>query len=144
MKYKLYIILTLVVISAALSACKKSITNDVPESRKELQGAWQIIKITQNGDDLSTLLDLSKYRITFNGDKYTTTANELPFLARKNGQWGFNDPNYPFAITFTAEGGTPVSTAISYPIVGQQRQMELSFDLGCNRNVYTYTLKPVN
>jgi len=144
MKSKLYIIFTLLLISATFSGCKKAITGNSAESRKELQGDWQIIKITQNGNDLSALLDLTKYRISFNGNKYSTTANELPFLARKNGQWDFNDPNYPFAITFTAEGGTPVSTAISYPIVGQQRQMELSFDLGCSRNVYTYTLKPVN
>ncbi|MCX2574122.1 DUF5004 domain-containing protein [Pedobacter sandarakinus] len=143
MRSRLNILAVIFLTATALLSCKKVVQNNALESTKELNGPWQIIKITQNGEDLTPFLDLTKYKITFNGSKYAAT-NELPFLAKKNGEWSFSDPNYPFAITFKQDGGTAVSTSISYPIVGATRQMIMSFDLGCNRNVYTYTLQPAN
>lgn len=124
-------------------SCKMEQIAPAQESTKDISGNWQVIKATRNGTDITSLIDFSQFRLSFNNGSYTL-VNRLPFLVSQNGSYTLDDPKYPFQITFTAAGGKPVSTAFTYPIVNGVRQLTINFSPGCPQNAYVYVFQKAN
>lgn len=135
----LFLLLMLVV---SLGSCKMEKISPTKESVKDISGNWKIIRATRNGADLTSLADLSQFRLNFNNGKYSL-LNKVPFLVSKDGSYALDDPKYPFQITFTATGGAPVATAFDFPIVNGVRQLTITFNPGCANNSYVYVFKKV-
>jgi hypothetical protein len=136
----LIIILTIALLA---TACKTEKVLPQKEAIKDITGSWQVIKATRNGSDLTALIDFSAFKINFTPTGYAL-VNKLPFLVDQDGTFALDDPQYPFKITFTAAGKTPVATAFTYPIVNGKRQLSLTFSPGCTGNSYVYVLQKVN
>lgn len=112
------------------------------ESTKNLDGTWKIVKAYRNDVDITGLMDFTKFRLSFQQDNTYKIENYLPFIVSKDGVWGLNDPQYPFRLSFKAEGAeAPLETTLSYPIVNGERQIGLTFSPGCRNNRYTYILE---
>lgn len=135
------LLLLIVVIMAA--SCKTEKVLPKQEALKDISGDWQVIKASRNGTDLAGLVDFSQFRIQFADGNYKLIS-KLPFIVNQDGAFALDDPTYPFKITFTAAGGTPVSTAFTYPIVNGKRQLTLTFSPGCANNSYVYVLQKNN
>jgi len=127
----------------ALASCKVERLSPVAESTKDISGDWTVISATRNGTDLMSIVDFSQFKVSFKDGKYTL-INKLPFLVTKDGTYSFDDPQYPFKISFTAAGSPAVATAFTYPIVNGVRQLTLTFSPGCPGNTYVYTFKKAN
>lgn len=112
------------------------------ESAKNLDGTWKIIKAYRNEVDITGLMDFTQFRLSFKQDHTYTIENYLPFIVGKDGVWSLDDPQYPFRLSFTADGSPDaLQTTISYPIVNGHRQIGLTFSPGCKNNNYTYLLE---
>ena len=125
------------------ASCKTEKVLPKQEALKDINGSWKVIKATRNGTDLSTLVDLSQFRINFDGTGYKL-ENKLPFIVTQDGTYSLDDPQYPYKITFTAGAEAPVSTGFTYPVVNGKRQLSLTFSPGCANNSYIYVLQKVN
>ncbi|MDO9374701.1 MAG: DUF5004 domain-containing protein [Bacteroidota bacterium] len=123
-------------------SCKKENTATPAEPVKEITGSWRIIKALRNGTDLTTRFDFSAFRIKFSDGNYTI-ENPVPFIVNKPGTWKFDDPVYPFNISFRT-GSDSATSAIQYPVVGGVRNLVVSFSPGCQSNIYEYTLQKEN
>ena len=141
--YNIKSMLLLMVLVLLAASCKTEKVLPKQEALKDISGSWQVIKATRNGTDLSGLVDFSQFRINFDGVGYKLT-NKLPFIVTQDGGYSLDDPEYPYKITFTAAGGTPVSTGFTYPIINGKRQLSLTFSPGCTNNSYIYVLQKVN
>jgi hypothetical protein len=141
--YNIKCVLLLMMVVLMAASCKTEKVLPKQEALKDITGSWQVIKATRNGTDLSALVDLSQFRINFDGGGYKM-MNKLPFIVTQDGAFSLDDPQYPYKITFTAAGGTPISTAFTYPIVNGKRQLSLTFSPGCTNNAYIYVLQRVN
>lgn len=136
--------LLLVAVAVILMAsCKAERALPVAEQVKDITGSWQVIRATRNGTDLTGIIDFSKFRVNFKEGAYAL-ENKLPFLVNNDGKYSLDDPQYPFKITFTATGATPVATAFTYPIVNGKRQLTITFSPGCPNNSYVYVLQKTN
>lgn len=135
--------LIVIAVITVLASCKVEHLAPAAESTKDISGSWTVIAATRNGTDLTTVVDFSQFKITFNEGKYTL-ANKLPFIVNQDGTYSLDDPNYPFQITFKATGGTTASTAFNFPIVNGTRHLTLTFSPGCPDNTYVYTLQKSN
>ena len=111
------------------------------EPIKSINGTWRIVDATQNGTDLMPYFNFSNFRITFTDSSYAIDSL-VPFIVSKNGKWAFNDPQYPFSITFTPADSPAVSSPLQFPVVGGVRNLILTFSPGCPQNSYQYTLEP--
>ena len=112
------------------------------ESEKNIEGSWKIISAFRNDVDITDLMDFSRFRVNFGNDGNYTIENYLPFVVSKNGGYALDDPQYPFHLVFTQEGGAePLETSLSFPTVNAERQIGLTFSPGCGSNTYTYILK---
>ena len=127
----------------AFTSCKVERLTPVAESTKDISGDWTVISATRNGTDLMSVIDFSQFKVSFKDGKYTL-INKLPFLVSNDGSYSFDDPQYPFKISFTATGSPAVATAFTYPIVNGIRQLTLTFSPGCPGNTYVYTFKKAN
>jgi hypothetical protein len=136
------ILLLLLILAIGLGSCKMEKISPTKESVKDISGNWKIIRATRNGADLTTLADLSQFRLNFSDGKYTL-LNKVPFLVSQDGTYALDDPKYPFQITFKATGGTQVPTAFDFPIVNGVRQLTITFSPGCTNNSYVYVLQKV-
>ncbi|MCR8559564.1 DUF5004 domain-containing protein [Mucilaginibacter sp. BJC16-A38] len=125
------------------ASCKVERLTPVAESTKDISGDWTVISATRNGTDLMSIVDFSQFKVSFKDGKYTL-INKLPFLVSNDGAYSFDDPQYPFKISFTPTGKTAVATAFTYPIVNGIRQLTLTFSPGCPGNTYVYTFKKAN
>lgn len=123
-----------------LGACKTEQIVPSQEMPKDINGNWKVIKATRNGTDITNLVDFSKFQVSFTEGKYAL-INKLPFLVNQDGTYSLDNPQYPFQIVFTANGGQPIPTAFNYPIVNGVRQLSLTFSPGCPNNTYIYTLE---
>ena len=123
-------------------SCKKEKTIIQDEPVKDITGTWKIIKAMRNGTDLTDRFGFGDFRIKFSDSSYTIT-NLVPFITSKDGTWRFDDPQYPFQITFTSSGDAKNST-VQYPIVNGLRNIVVSFSPGCSLNTYQYTLQKDN
>lgn len=138
---KLSIIFSLMMLLAiVIYSCKKENTDIPAESVKKIDGSWKIIRALRNGTDMTARFDFSKFRISFSDSSYTIT-NAVPFIVSKNGNWRFDDPNYPFRVFFRATGDTTTSSTVQYPVVKGVRNIIISFSPGCTSNTYQYTLE---
>ena len=124
-------------------ACKPERLIIPSEPIKELSGNWQIIKATRNGTDLTTRFDFSHFRINFTDSSYAIDSL-VPFIVNKNGRWSFDDPQYPFTISFRATDSSAKTSQLLYPVTGGQRNLIITFSPGCNLNSYQYTLQKAN
>lgn len=133
----------------AAASCKTDkLVPEVTESTKDINGTWTIVSATQNGRELMNLPNgmthLAEFKITFADGKYTV-ENAVPFIVSGNGQYKFNDPQYPFDISFTADGGQAgVKSTFLFPVVNGERRFTITFSPGCDKNIYKYTLKRTN
>jgi len=125
-----------------LFACKPERLAVPSEPLKDIKGSWQVIKATRNGTDLTARFDFSKFRIHFSDSTYMIDSL-LPFIVSKNGKWAFDDPQYPFYLSFTIPDSTARSPLL-YPVTGGQRNIIITFSPGCTANSYQYTLQKVN
>jgi hypothetical protein len=123
-------------------SCKKEKMIVQDEPVKDITGTWKIIKAMRNGTDLTDRFGFADFRIKFSDSSYTIT-NLVPFITSKDGTWRFDDPQYPFQITFTSAGDTKNSTVL-YPVVNGVRNIVVSFSPGCSLNTYQYTLQKDN
>ena len=139
---KKIILLQMLLLAAVLFACKPERLAVPAEPVKDIQGSWQVIRATRNGTDLTSRFDFSKFRIHFTDSAYTL-ENPLPFIVSKNGRWAFDNPNYPFTLSFTLPDSTTQSP-FQYPVVSGKRNIILTFSPGCSSNSYQYTLQKVN
>jgi hypothetical protein len=136
---KKIIIITVCLLGLIFFACKKEQIAKVNEPVKDISGSWKIIKATRNGTDLTDRFAFGDFRIKFSDSAYTIT-NPVPFISSKDGTWRFDDPVYPFQITFAAPGESKTS-AFLYPVVNGVRNIVISFSPGCKLNTYQYTLQ---
>ena len=130
-------------LAVIIHSCKKEEVNIPSEPLKEIDGSWKIIKATRNGADMTNRFDFSRFRISFSDSNYTI-ANPVPFIVAGNGSWRFDDPNYPFVMSFRATGDTLKSSEIQYPVTKGVRNIVISFSPGCKANTYQYTLEKEN
>jgi hypothetical protein len=113
------------------------------EPAKNLSGSWQIIKATRNGTDLTTRFDFTTFRIHFTDSSYTIDSL-VPFIVNRNGKWSFDDPQYPFTLSFKATDSSAKTSPLQYPVTGGQRNLIITFSPGCSLNSYQYTLQKTN
>lgn len=136
-------LLLLFICATGLLACKPERLSVPSEPHKDLAGSWQIIKATRNGTDLTNRFDFSQFRIKFTDSTYTIDSL-LPFIVSKNGKWAFDDPNYPFTVSFKATDSAAKTSPLLFPVVGGQRNVIITFSPGCANNSYQYTLQKSN
>ncbi len=142
---KLALLSFLLIGLAACNEFRDSTDYTVDEFRKDLDGSWSISQVSRNGNDITSSMDFSAFRISFNSDKTYTIENYLPFLVRNNGTWSIDNPQYPTLLILQEQGEQQSnSSAFKYNIVNGERQMVLSFSPGCHSNVYTYVLERVS
>ena len=121
-------------------SCKKASKDTPLEPVKSITGSWKIINALRNGTDLTSRFDFSAFRLNFTDSNYTIT-NPLPFIVMKDGKWKFDDPVYPFKISFTAQNDTTKTSSFLFPVVNGTRNIIISFSPGCFTNTYQYTLQ---
>ena len=131
------------IILIACIACKPERMAIPSEPAKDINGSWQIVKATRNGTDLTTRFNFSLFRIHFTDSTYTIDSL-VPFIVSKSGRWAFDDPHYPFSLSFTATDSAAKTSSLLYPVVGGQRNIIITFSPGCTTNAYQYTLQKVN
>ena len=138
-----YILFFFALCSFGFFACKPEMLIAPSEPRKDLSGNWQIIKATRNGTDLTTRFDFSPFRIRFTDSTYTID-NPVPFIVNRNGKWAFDDPTYPFTLSFQATDSSAKTSPLLFPVTGGQRNLIITFSPGCSLNTYQYTLQKAN
>ncbi|MEC3878946.1 DUF5004 domain-containing protein [Parapedobacter sp. 10938] len=131
---------------AGVSSCEDGIADmETTETVKDITGSWKVIRLTRNGEDLSQRLDLSDFRIQFNTDGSYTLAEQMPFIADAPGTYKLSDPQYPFALVLQPEGAQEdVVARFQFPVVKGERQLSLSFSLGCESNTYQFNFEREN
>lgn len=115
------------------------------EGQKDIDGTWQIISVTRNGQNITEDFDFSRFRIKFSPDHTYTIRNHVPFIVKEGGTWSLDDPQYPFSIAFQQAGQEEaLVTEFNYPIVEGARRLNLTFSPGCADNIYQYTMEKVS
>ena len=146
MRYKIQIMTLLFVLLGLANSCdtfKDDITPETyAEMPKQLDGKWQLMTVSRNGTDITTVMDFSNFCLFLNKDNTYTIKNYLPFLVKKDGTWSVDDPEYPFHLAFKENGNdAEVSSEIKYPITKGKRQITLSLSPGCASNTYVYVFE---
>ncbi|MCS3802150.1 DUF5004 domain-containing protein [Niastella sp. OAS944] len=124
-------------------ACKPELLIAPLEPAKDLSGSWQIIKATRNGTDLTMRFNFSQFRIRFTDSTYTIDSL-VPFIVNRSGKWAFDDPTYPFTLSFQATDSSAKTSPLLFPVTGGQRNLIITFSPGCSANTYQYTLQKAN
>lgn len=133
----------LVFCALLFSSCQKEITT-ISEPVKNLTGTWKIIQLTRNGEDLTSRVDFSSFRISFNADNTYTLQDQFMFFTTDPGTYSFDDPQYPFYLNFQPQNATSeTKLTFEYPIVNGKRQIKLKFSPGCTKNTYEYYFEKV-
>ena len=114
------------------------------EAFKDITGSWQVIELKRNGEDLSERMALADFRMDFKDDGTYSLAEELPFITRGKGNYALNDPQFPFSLLLSTEQQENHTVKFQFPVVKGQRQLSLTFSLGCTSNSYEYILERVN
>lgn len=129
--------------SLVFFACKPELLIAPSEPAKDLSGSWQIIKATRNGTDLTLRFNFSQFRIRFTDSTYTIDSL-VPFIVNRSGKWAFDDPTYPFTLSFQAPDSSAKTSPLLFPVTGGQRNLIVTFSPGCSANTYQYTLQKAN
>ncbi len=140
---KKVVFILILLLNVGMFSCKTEKISVPKEPIKALNGSWKIIAATRNGADLIARFDFSKFRVNFTDSTYTIDSL-VPFLVSKNGKWFFDDPVYPFSISFTTPDNLIKASQIIYPVVNGQRNLIMTISPGCISNTYQYTLQKAN
>lgn len=127
-------------------SCKDEISKIVfDETNKDITGNWKMIQLTRNGEEIGQRMDLNGFLISFKNDGTYNLSEELPFVLNEEGSYTLSDPQYPFSILLKPKGQTnTVPVKFQFPIVKGERQLSLSFSLGCSTNTYQYQFERQN
>src|SRR5690606_27251501 len=114
---KIRMLIPVIALAALLTGCK---TEEFyfQEPSKDISGNWRLIKMTRNGVDITARVG-EAFGIAFgnNGATYQLGEHLIPFVVSGNGTWAFDDPAYPFAISFTpADGSKAITIPFLYPV----------------------------
>ncbi|MBE8715334.1 DUF5004 domain-containing protein [Sphingobacterium hungaricum] len=136
----------MMLILIAQLSCKDEISKMVfDETNKDITGNWKVVQLTRNGEEIGKRMDLSGFYINFKNDGTYDLSEELPFVLNEEGNYTLSDPQYPFGIILHPKGQTnTVPVKFQFPIVKGERQLSLSFSLGCSTNTYQYQFERQN
>ncbi|MDL2257116.1 DUF5004 domain-containing protein [Bacteroidales bacterium OttesenSCG-928-I14] len=147
MKNKLLIALAILTASLVFYSCDEFRDNDnkdYAETPKNINGVWQLTKVSRNFIDITKTMDFSQFRIDLNEDGTYSLENYLPFAVKQDGKWEVDDPLYPFHLKFyEGENNEPVVVSINYPIVEGRRILSITLSPGCYSNSYEYVFTKV-
>jgi hypothetical protein len=126
-------------------SCESNDDGPLAESVKNIDGSWRVVSVARNDLDITDAFDFTRFRVDFSEDGTYSFENYLPFIVKREGTWGLDDPKYPFKINFKESNNTEmVSADLTYPVVEGKRQIQLTFSPGCVLNRYKYVLERVN
>lgn len=127
---------------AALSGCNKETLSIKNEPVKDIAGSWKIVKLVRNGEDITSRINLDKFRIIFNKDSTYTLQDKMAFVVMKPGTYSLDDPQYPFFLNLTPQDNAQANKIkLSLPIVGGSRQINITISPGCSSNSYQYVFE---
>jgi hypothetical protein len=69
-----------------------------------------------------------------------TFLDNFAFVVSEPGKYKLDDPQYPFNLVLTPQGGEDVKVKMQFPIVNGERQISLTLIPGCTGNTYQYDL----
>ncbi|MDH5825945.1 DUF5004 domain-containing protein [Sphingobacterium faecium] len=147
MSIKILMPLVLTALSVmTFSSCKDEMAKIVTdESVKDISGSWKVVQLTRNGEDLGKRMDLENFKINFKSDGTYTLADQLPFIVDVPGKYVFNDPQYPFSLILTPEDDKKdIALKFQFPVIAGERQLSLTFSLGCSSNIYQFNFEREN
>ena len=129
-----------------LSSCEEETSKIITdETAKDVTGNWKVLKLTRNGEDLSNRLGLDDFHISFKADGTYSLSEQLPFVVNDAGTYRLSDPQYPFGLILQPQGdAAEVPVKFQFPIIKGERQMSLSFSLGCSSNTYQFDFERQN
>lgn len=129
---------------AVLSGCNKETLSIKTEPIKDIVGSWKIVTLLRNNEDLTSRINLEKFRIIFNKDSTYTFQDKMAFVVMKPGTYSLDDPQYPFFLTLTPQDNAQANKIkLSLPIVGGKRQISITISPGCSLNSYQYVFEKV-
>ena len=146
MKLELKIKNFILIVSLILFAWScETTSNEYEEVPLDVSGNWEIVKVSRNGVEITSLMDFTQFKLNLNNDGSYSIDNYLPFVVKeRSGRWEVDDPNYPFRLFFyDNNGANKITSSFYYPPVGGVRQLSLTFPTGCYSNTYTYVFKRV-
>ncbi len=129
-------------LSILLFSCNKDML--IPaESVKDLSGSWKIVSLVRNNqDDMTSRIDLTKFRLIFNEDNTYSFQDSMAFIVSDPGSYSTDDPQYPFNLTLEPRNSTEQNKLeFGFPIVNGKRQINLSISPGCSKNTYKYVFE---
>lgn len=120
--------------------CRKDAGIRTTEPVKDISGSWKLIALSRNGEDMTSRMDLSSFRIVFDKDSTYTLEGSMAFVVSQPGSYHLDDPQYPFFLYLQPQKNAADTRKIkfSYPVVEGKRQIEMTFSLGCSENTYVY------
>lgn len=140
---KKLIFVILISFNLGIFSCKTENITVPREPTKYINGSWKITAATRNGEDLIARFDFSKFRVNFTDSTYSIDSL-VPFIVNKTGKWHFDDPVYPFSISFIQQDSASKTTPILYPVINGQRNIIMTLSPGCGLNSYQYSLQKAN
>lgn len=112
------------------------------EFTADINGSWKIDQVTQNGRDITDLMDFRSFSLDLNYEgsnpsTFSLSDLTIPFITTiSDGTWSFDDPTYPTTINFS-DGA---SAQFSEPVLSKGKTLTISVPLGCGNNTYIYKL----
>ena len=148
MKFNTRMVALLVAAAFVVGACDTFKDETLPDSYsevpKDISGSWELHEVTRNGTDITEYMNFSDFHLYLNEDNTYEFENYLPFIVKKAGIWGVDDPLYPFHLSFMEEGSQEaVNTEIQYVTRDGNRQLIITLSPGCHTNTYTYTFQKI-
>ena len=111
------------------------------EHTVDLSGIWVVKQVLLNNQDITPIFDFDQIQLTLKMDQLPTEfeieTGTAPFPVEQPGNWQYDDPAYPTAISFTTNNNQRSVDFATPPISGDST-FKISFTLGCPDNIYTY------
>lgn len=145
-KMKRFSLLLFTVFVLAFTGCAPDTDSgrNAGEPDKDISGSWSVIKVMRNGQDITSMVNFSQFRVNFLEDGTYNFENYLPFVVREPGTYSLDDRQYAFKINFQTNSQQTQSVDFTFPIIDGNRQIIISGSPGCESNSYTYTLQRVS
>jgi len=140
---KTYLLIFAIVLGLFLGCAPSTDTGDYSEPDKDITGSWSVIRVVRNGQDITGMVDFSRFRINFLEDGTYNFENYLPFVVSEPGTWSLDNRQFAFKINFQTNSQQTESLEFTFPIIDGKRQIQISGSPGCNRNTYTYLLQRI-
>jgi hypothetical protein len=114
------------------------------EQMVDLRGVWKVKQALVNNIDISSAFAFDQITLTLQMDQapssFEINTGEAPFPVVSGGSWTYNDVSFPTAMQFNAAAASGSVAFAEAPISGDST-FKVSFSLGCQDNVYTYTFE---